>query len=523
MKTKNFFQIAVAFIFISIFNSYAQLKMPNNFDSYVESIIKQFETPGISISIVYRDTLLLAKGYGARSIESNKLVDEKTLFSIGSNTKAFTATALGILVEEGKLQWDDLVIKYLPWFRLSDPYVTSNITIRDLLVHRSGLGLGAGDLLWWPKSSYTRKEIISRLQYIPLKTSFRSAYAYDNVLYLVAGAVIEAVSNEPWEDFITNHILSKIGMKNSNAYLSSITKKENVALPHAKINGALKKINPDDADTINPAGGINSCATDMAKWLLCQLDSGKVSNGSKIFIPNTTRELWRMITPRQISEPPKELSYTKENFKGYALGFGVSDYRGRKLIRHYGGLPGYISEVAMIPEIKLGIAVLTNQETYACDVITDYIMDYFLNAQPEDYISAYKLHVARIDSLNNNEVSQSTMKRNTESHPSLALEKYTGTFTDAWYGDVKIELKDGKLIISFSHTPLLIGTLEHFQYDTFIIRWNDSELRADAYITFALNPDGGIDQVKMKAVSPATDFSYDFQDLLLKPVTKNGK
>ncbi|MEW5843114.1 MAG: serine hydrolase, partial [Bacteroidota bacterium] len=475
--------------------------------------------PGISIAIVYRDTLLLAKGYGARSIESNKLVDEKTLFSIGSNTKAFTATALGILVEEGKLQWDDLVIKYLPWFRLSDPYVTSNITIRDLLVHRSGLGLGAGDLLWWPKSSYTRKEIISRLQYIPLKTSFRSAYAYDNVLYLVAGAVIEAVSNEPWEDFITNHILSKIGMKNSNAYLSSITKEENVALPHAKINGALKKINPYDADNINPAGGINSCAADMAKLLLCQLDSGKIANSSKLFLPNTTKELWQIITPIPLVESPKELSYRKGNFLGYALGFSVRDYRGKKLIIHYGGLPGYISEVSMIPEIKLGVAVLTNQETYACDAVTDYILDYFLNAQQVDYINAYKSYVARIDSENNNDVLESSLKRNNESHPSLALEKYEGVYSDAWYGDIEIKLKAGRLVIYFSCTPLLTGVLEHFQYDTFIVRWTDPELRADAYITFALNPDGNIDQVKMKAVSPATDFSYDFHDLLLKPKT----
>lgn len=483
---------------------------------------REFEIPGISVAVVKDGKILLAKGYGVRQLGAAENVDSKTLFGIASNTKAFTATAIGLLVEEHKLEWDAPVVKYLPWFQLSDPYVTRELTIRDLLVHRSGLGLGAGDLLWWPPSTYNRKEIARRLRSIPLATSFRSAYAYDNVLYLIAGEVIEAVSGQTWEDFIAKHILTRVGMTYSNVRHSDAAGKGNIAVPHAKINGIVRPVDPFDSDNTNPAGGINSCADDMAKWLICQLDSGRVEDGSKLFSTNTTRQLWSIVTPVPIGNPPPELEQLKANFSGYALGFDIRDYRGKKLVTHTGGLPGYVSKVSMIPELKLGIVVLTNQEVSAAfAAISYFLLDHFLDATPFDWIKAYKTVVHRNDSLNTSAEKNAMSARNTNSHPSLGLEKYAGTYTDAWYGDVIIEFKKGKLEIRFAHTPSLVGLLEHYQYDTFIARWNNPELRADAYVTFALNPDGSIDQVKMKAVSPATDFSFDFQDLLLKPGVNN--
>jgi CubicO group peptidase (beta-lactamase class C family) len=497
---------------------------PANLDVYVQSVQKAFEVPGIALAIVKDGKVVVAKGYGIRRIGAPDRVDDRTLFGIASNTKAFTATALGMLVEEGKIEWDAPVIRYLPWFRLSDPYVTHEITVRDLLVHRSGLGLGAGDLLWWPASTYNRKEIAQRLQFIPLVRSFRSAYAYDNVLYLIAGELIESVSGQSWEDFIATRILAKIGMTDSKVRHSDATRGGNVAATHAQVDGSVRPIEPFSSDNTNPAGGINASARDIAKWMMVQLDSGRVSDGTRLFSPRTAVQLWSIVTPVPIGNPPPELSALKANFNGYALGFGVRDYRGYKLLQHTGGLPGYVSKIAMIPELKLGVAVLTNQESSeAFESITYYVLDYFIGSAKTDWLGAYRKLHDRFASMTAAEEKRTATGRDSTSLPPLPLASYAGTYTDPWYGDVTINLENGKLVMRFDHTPSLVGDLDHWQYDTFVARWRDRELRADAFVTFALNPDGSIDQVKMKAVSPATDFSFDFQDLLLKPAKQTRR
>src|SRR5699024_4827531 len=231
----------------------AQNNLPQNLDTFVEKVRDRFEVPGIGLVIVNDDRIVLAKGYGIREIGKPDPVNKHTLFGIASNTKAFTATALGLLVEQGKIKWDASAINYLPWFRLADPYVTREITVRDLLVHRSGLGLGAGDLLWWPGTTYSRDEIVRRLRYVPLATSFRSAYAYDNVLYMVAGEVIEAVTGQSWEAFVATHILDEIGMNDSNVRHSDAAEGPNAATPHARIDGTVQSINPFTSDVTNPA------------------------------------------------------------------------------------------------------------------------------------------------------------------------------------------------------------------------------------------------------------------------------
>lgn len=487
-------------------------------DDHVQAVMKSFDVPGVSLAVVKDGKVLVAKGYGVKELGKSDRVDSQTLFGIASNTKAFTATALGLLVEEGKLKWDGRVIDYLPWFQLSDPYVTRELTIRDLLVHRSGLGLGAGDLLWWPPSSYSRKEIARRLRYIPLETSFRSAYAYDNVLYTVAGEVIEEVSGLSWEDFVQKRILDVVGMTTSNVRHSAAEHGGNVATTHAKIDGKLRVIKPFASDNTNPAGGINSNAQDMAKWMIVQLDSGRVSGEKRLFSQRTARELWSPVTPMPIGTPAPELAPLRANFNAYALGFGVRDYRGYKIVTHTGGLPGYLSQVMMIPELKAGVCVLTNQESGAAfNAISLYVLDRFLGAR-HDWLGGFKTVVARMDSMLAARKQDIAASRNTKSKPSLPLEKYAGTYRDAWYGDIAIDLEGKKLVIRFTKTESLVGDLEHWQYDTFVARWRDRELRADAFVTFALTPEGSIQQATMRAVSPETDFSFDFHDLLLKPV-----
>jgi CubicO group peptidase (beta-lactamase class C family) len=491
---------------------------PPDIDPWVARAMRTFEVPGLALAIVKDDGVVVAKGYGVRKLGDPTPVDARTLFGIASNTKAFTATALGLLVEEGKLDWDAPVVRYLPAFAMWDPFVTREITVRDLLVHRSGLGLGAGDLLWWPESTYDRKEIARRLRFIRPATSFRTAYAYDNVLYLIAGELIETISGQTWEDFVATRILAKVGMTGSNVRHSAAAAGGNVATPHAPVDGAVRAIRPFESDNTNPAGGINSSAEDMAKWLRVQLSGGTLADGSRLFSTQTARQLTSIVTPIPIGDPPPELPPLKTNFHGYALGFDIRDYRGHKIVMHTGGLPGYVSRVAMIPDLNVGVAVLTNQESgEAFDSIAYRVLDYYLGAPAFDWIDGYTKVHARVAAGVSAAEGHASSARDATSKPSLPLAKYAGTYRDAWYGDITIAEEGGKLVIRFSHTPGLVGDLEHWQHDTFIARWRDRELRADAYVAFALNPDGSIDRAKMRAVSPATDFSFDFQDLLLRP------
>jgi CubicO group peptidase (beta-lactamase class C family) len=495
-------------------------QVPPGLDAFVAKVMKTFEVPGIGLAIVKDGRVVTAKGFGVRKMGEAAPVDARTLFGIASNTKVFTAAALGILADQGKLAWDGRVIEYLPWFQLGDPYVTRELTIRDLLVHRSGLGLGAGDLLIWPPSAYSRKEIARRLRNVPLARSFRSAYAYDNVLYIVAGEVIEAVSGLSWEDFVAENILKKVGMISSQVRYSPAANGGNVAGTHARIEGVVRPVvlSADDIqnDNVNPAGGINSNAEDMARWILVLLNGGRLADGSRLFSERTARELVTLVTPMPNPLPQPELFALRANFRGYALGLNVHDYRGRTVVTHTGGLTGYVSKVTMLPELNLGIAVLTNQESgEAYSSLTWHIVDHYLGAPPTDWVTAYLKVRERTRARYADSLKKASAARDASSRPSLALEKYAGTYQDAWYGDIEIALESGKLIMRFTKTPALVGDLEHWQYDTFVVRWRDRELRADAFVTFALNPDGSIERAKMKAVSEETDFSYDFHDLVL--------
>ncbi|MEW6512296.1 MAG: serine hydrolase [Bacteroidota bacterium] len=496
----------------------AQPSVPPDIDAYAQRVLKQFEVPGIALTIVKDGKVLLARGYGIRKMGSPDKVDDRTVFAIASNTKAFTATALALLVEEGKIEWDAPVIRYLSWFRLSDPYVTAELTVRDLLVHRSGLGLGAGDLLWWPATDLKPREIVRRLVNIPLATSFRSRYAYDNVLYMAAGELIEAVSGQPWHEFVQTRIIDKLGMHETGVRHSDIARLPNAAYSHARIEGKVRPVNPYLSENVDAAGGIVTNARDIAQWLIVQLDSGRTTTGMQLFTPATTRELWSVVTPMPVDPPAPELNALRSNFAGYGLGFGLRDYRGYKLLTHGGALPGFVSRIAMIPELKLGVAVFTNQESDdAFMSLSCHVLDYYIGGTQTDWVGGFARLRARTDSLVVARERKTALERDSLSHPSLPLERYARDYEDAWYGTISIVKEGNGLVMRLSHTPGMVGDLEHWQYDTFRVRWRDRELRADAFVTFALTAEGKIDRATMMAVSPATDFSFDFQDLVLKP------
>jgi CubicO group peptidase (beta-lactamase class C family) len=497
----------------------------NGLDEYVAQAMKTFDVPGVAVAVVHNGQVELAKGYGVRRMGEPAPVDEHTLFGIASNTKAFTAAALAMLVDEGKLKWDDPVIDHIEWFQMYDPYVTHEITIRDLLTHRSGMGLGEGDLLFFPPSSYSRDEILHRLRFMKPATSFRSRYAYDNLLYLAAGQIIPTVTGQQWEEFIRDRIFRPLGMTDSNTSVAGYHAGDNFATPHSKVEGTLTPLAPARIDNTAPAGAINSSVSDMAKWVSVQLNGGAIPGTDKrLFSERQGKEMWSQQTILPTPDPPPGLPALHTDFAAYGLGWFLREYRGHKFVGHTGGLPGYVSQVTLIPDMKLAVIVLTNQESGGMfSSVTYRILDNYMNAPGTDWLKAYHELTQQQRARGDEAVNKAAAARAADSKPSLPLEKYAGHYIDAWYGDIAIALEQGKLVMRFSHTPALTGDLEHWQYDTFKARWRDRSLAADAFVTFALNPDGTIRQVNMAPVSPLTDFSYDFQDLLLTPAKAGGR
>ncbi|HJZ95161.1 MAG TPA: serine hydrolase [Candidatus Solibacter sp.] len=496
-------------------------------DSVVERARKEFGVPGIAVAIVKDGAVVHSKGYGVRKLGDAAPVTPQTLFRIASNTKAFTTAALSILVDQKRIKWDDPVIQYLPSFQMYDPYVTREMNIRDLLTHRSGMGLGAGDLMFFPPSDLSREEIIRRLRFIKPATSFRSAYAYDNLLYLVAGQIIPAVTGQSWDDFVKERIFAPLEMTNSFTYTDAIRTGKDAATPHSKASGKLEAIAHENVDNNAPAGSIVSCVADLAKWMNLQLAGGTIGK-TRIFSAAQNREMWSAHTIVPIGEPAKDepsaFAAIRPNFSAYGLGWGLRDYRGKKVVGHTGGLSGFVSRTALVPDLKLGVVVLTNQEEDAAHTaIVNTVLDHYLGAAEADWVSVYSARVKKARADAEETVKKAAAKRATGTKPSLPLTGYAGRYRDAWYGDIRIEEDHGKLHIFFTHTPDLAGELEHWQYDTFIARWKNRSLDADAYMTFTLSPDGSIDEMRMKAVSPTTDFSFDFHDLMFHPVAINVK
>jgi CubicO group peptidase (beta-lactamase class C family) len=504
--------------------SAAQAGPPADLDAFVARSMKTFGVPGVAIAIVKDGKVVMSKGYGVRKMGESAPVNENTLFGIGSNTKAFTTAALASLVDEGKISWDDRVYERLPGFAMYDPYVSHEMTIRDLLTHRSGMGLGEGDLLFWPHSTYKREEIIYKLRFMKPATSFRSKYAYDNLLYIAAGQIIPAVTGKSWEEYVTEKILRPLGMKTTTLSNAHFPADADVAWPHSKIGGPLRPIDFVELDNAAPAGSINSSVAEMSRWLMLQLNRGKFPDrDAHLFSEQRSREMWSAETILPIREREGALAKLAPKFAAYGLGWGLRDYQGRKLVGHTGGVAGFVSRVMLVPEEKLGVVILTNaEEDAAFDAILFHVLDSYFGSGDTDWIGV--LHDAEESSQTEaeEEVKKRAAGRVSNARPSLALEKYAGKYEDAWYGPASLRMENGKLVFSLEHTPTAVGELEHWQYDTFKTHWRDRTVE-DAFLTFSLNANGGIDHFTMVAVSPLADFSFDYQDLLFRPVASAGE
>jgi CubicO group peptidase (beta-lactamase class C family) len=499
---------------------------PADFANRVEQLRQQTGVPGMSIAIVEDHKVTMAQGFGVRALGSADAADADTIFPTGSTGKAFTVAALGILVDEGKIRWDDKVIDHLPGFQMYDAWVTREMTIRDLLVHRSGLGLGAGDLLFVPRTNLSRAESVRRLRYIKPATSFRSGFAYDNILYMVAGQLIEAVTGQTWEVFTAEHVLKPAGMRNSTTDDEHRFATTNRAQPHARMNGGLRGIGDqsrlDERDDLGsnaaPAGGLAISANDMARWLMIQLDAGKLpGQEGRLFSEAAHQEMWRPVILQPVTPRPDELNLTQPMFNTYALGWDVRDYRGAKIVWHGGAVFGFLAAVVLIPEKQVGFSILINSEDgEIINGLMFELLDHYLVQPGGDWPAKFQAFKRqRVQAALT--AYKTAAAKPAKGGPSLPLARYVGTYVDPWYGNIEIAQTKSGLSIDFKSTPRMDGPLEHWQYDSFITRFEDKTIEP-AYVTFGLNADGRVERITMRPVSPIADFSYDYQDLLFVPV-----
>ena len=488
---------------------------PKDVDAYVTQSLKRFDQPGVAIAVVKDGKVVFQQGWGVLKLGEPTRINEHTRFQVASNTKAMTAATLAMLVDEGKLGWDDPVADHLPWFRLGgDPYISRELRVRDLLCHRSGLSLGAGDLLWF-HSDYTAEEIVRRLRFIAPATSFRSSYAYDNVLYLAAGELVKAVTGQEWQDVATARILKPLGMDESVVGIDRVRLGDNVAWPHARIDGRMQVVPYDSVLNTLAAGGVLASVADWSKWMQVQLDSGRTANG-RLWSERQTRIMWSPHINIGIGNPPPPLAALRPNFSAYGLGWSLRDYRGLKVVTHDGGLAGMLSRTVLLPEKRLGVVVLSNGETLAFQALAWWLVDYYLGAPRTDWTGALATLGEQGQAGDRAFVDSAEAARKKDAGPTLPLERYAGRYADAWYGDATLAVEDGHLVLRWSHSPALTADLEHWQYDTFRARMRVPNV-ADAFVTFALKYDGGIDRMTMEPFLPSTDFSFNYQDLVFRP------
>lgn len=508
----------IQFIFISCISTRAQMA-PSAIDSLVNATLTAFDVPGIAVGIIKDGKLIFAKGYGVRSLNNKLAVDENTLFGIASNSKAFTSAALAMLIDEDKLTWDDKVTDYIPGFMMYDPWVTREFTIRDLLTHRSGLGLGAGDLMFWPEGGdITRDEMINKIRYLKPVSSFRSKFDYDNNLYMVAGQVIEKLSGMPWEEFIEQRIMKPLGFISSKASYNRVEAGANMIAAHAPADGKVIQIPHDWNPTVNAAGGILSNITDLSKWLIMQMNDGVYGDGKKLFSKKNHDEMWQLQTIIPVRAP----GFYNTHFSGYGLGWFLADVKGYKQVSHTGGLAGTVTQITLLPELKLGIIVLTNQQQgVAFNTITNTIKDSYLGYPDRNWLNFYKTRYINANSEADSIKKQveadvaEQLKNNKTRLPDSLI---TGSYRDQWFGNVEISVKNNGLWFAAARSPRLSGKMSPYKANTYIVKWTDRSLDADAFVMFTMDKNGKASGFTIEAISPLTDFSFDFQDLDLKRV-----
>jgi len=492
-------------------------------DQLVEEAMEKFTVAGVAVGVVKDGKIVHARGYGVKSVESGEKVNEHTSFAIASNSKAFTTAALAILVEEGKLSWLDKVVDHIPEFKMYNDYVTQNFNVQDLLTHRSGLGLGAGDLQKWPAGSdFTIDDMLTNFQYFEPVSAFRTKYDYDNILYLVAGELIKRVSGMPWEAFVKTRIMDPLGMDHSFTLPPGMVDSDNLASPHLAEEGILKIIpyyQLDPKKINGAAGGVLSNAEDLCQWMLCHLNGGKYGENldQQLFSEASQREMWKIHTP--IPVRPDERYHP--HFSGYGLGWRLSDMQGKMTVSHTGDLSGMLSKTILLPDLDLGVVVLTNSYyggSGLFSAVSQTIVDSYLGLDDYGWTNRYLESFMRNSGGAQAEVDRVWQVVKAANGDHIDPGDYAGIYEDAWFGKVRIYLQGDQLWFASLRSPALTGPMYYYNANAFAIQWVKRELDADAFAIFSLDEEGKAQSIGMKGISPDIDFSYDFQDLRLERV-----
>lgn len=454
-----------------------------------------------------------AAGYGVRELDLDDPVDTETLFRVASTSKAFTTASLAMLVDAGELNWDDKVVDHIPGFALYDPWVTQEFTVLDLLTHRSGLVSGAGDLMLWPKPNrFTRDDIIHGLRYFKPASGFRAEYAYDNLLYIVAGELVPAVTGTAWEDFVDENILGRLGAGRCFAGRIPPAEMHNLAAPHAIVEGELQVVDRNRAsaevDVAAAAGGIRCSLDDMLRWTRVQLAHGKLADGSDLFSDEQSRIMWSPQTILDVSDTAYEMDRT--HFKAYALGWRLADVHGYKQVSHTGSYTGFRAEVILVPELDLGVVILLNASAgNARSAIAEGIVKAYMGIDNVDWVAYF----ARED-----EQDAGTEGEATNSDPDFRngrvlapIDSYAGLYRDAWFGDVSIEMRGDELWFASAKSPKMLGRLWPYDGHRFYAWWSDRTLEADAWVNFDVDNAGNSSGMTLV---PVWDYSdWDLSDL----------
>jgi CubicO group peptidase (beta-lactamase class C family) len=493
--------VLAAIVLIAPASGLAQQREPYpGLDAYVETARKTWNVPGVAISIVRNDSVIYARGYGVKDITKPDRVTDRTVFAIGSSSKAFTAAGVALLVDEKKVAWDDAAEKYLSGFHVFDPYASRELSIRDILSHRSGLA--RGDMLWYG-TEFDRDEIMRRTRFLAPSWSFRSQFGYQNLMYLAAGQLTARVANTTWDDFIERRIFAPLGMTGSNTTIRALTSVRDVASPHAEIDDTVRVIAWRNVDNIAPAGSINSHVVDMAQWVRLQLAKGKYG-GKQIISEKQVEEMHSPHTIVRLEGAWKRFS-PDAHLMAYGLGWFLSDYNGRLVVQHGGNIDGMSALVAMLPEEKLGVVILTNMGGSALPyVVMHKVWDLHLKTPKARDWNAEMRRVT--DSLLVR-AREAQKKREAErvanTKPSLPLAQYAGVYADSMYGEIRVRADSGKFRID--RGPAFQGELEHWHFDTFRARWASRSL-GTSFVTFRLNAQGKVDELQMDLGGAPTNF-----------------
>lgn len=462
-------------------------------DSYVTAAMRDWKVPALAIAVVRGDSIVLMRGYGTRTMGRTEPVDEHTLFAIGSTSKAFTSTLVAMMVDEGKMRWDEPATLHLPGFQLYDPYVSRELTVRDLLTHRSGLV--RGDLMWYA-TDYDRAEILRRVRFLKPTWSVRTQFGYQNVMYLAAGQAAAAAAGRSWDELARERIFGPLGMTETTTSTNELGSRTNVATPHTDVDDTLRIVPWHNIDNIGPAGSINSSVTDMLKWVRFQLAEGKVG-GRQLVSPSALAETHTAQQVVPVTADAKKLNpYT--HLTSYGMGWFLQDYRGRQLDQHGGNIDGMSAMVALMPEEKIGLVILTNANGSPVPaIVRNRVLDALLGAAPRDWSTEYRKTTDKQKTLAKEAEQKQLASRVTGTSPSLPLDKYAGTYADSMYGEARVRLDGGKLRMTYGRT--FDGELEHWHFDTFRAHWRDRTLGM-AFVSFALGADGKVASVNFENV-----------------------